>query len=106
SPFPKINEFQDWYNSVFPFKRFNLDDTNSMYFETNVNKGEYNLIYKEILTKKGEDIKYILDFDGSIKNIKINEYLDRLDEIYKLVHDEWEIQTIKNPVKEYMNREG
>ena len=47
--------------------------------------------------------KLVIDFDASSFNISPKEYIETLDKLYNVVHNEWE-NTIKEPVKEIMRR--
>ncbi|MFX1374903.1 MAG: TIGR04255 family protein [Promethearchaeota archaeon] len=99
-----LNEdFQDWYNTSLPLHRFNLKDLGSMRFEANVKRGNYNLIYKEILIMKNNDIKLLLDFDGYKEKISSEVCMDVLDDLHKLIHKEWD-ETLKDPVKLLMDK--
>lgn len=107
-----IETFEKWYNTAFPLNRFNLDKVGSMYFEVrNVKSGNYQFNYRERFSpERGEDLeksqmKYYLDFDGYAGDIPSENYLDVLDGLHGLIHYEWENNTIKQPVKDWMDRD-
>ena len=106
SPIPSLEnqKFREWYNTSFPLNRFNLEDSLNMRVEVNTRKDDYYLIYREILEKKKEEFKLYLDYDGYTTNIKSDDYMETLDSLYEVVHNEWENNTIKQPVKDFMNQ--
>lgn len=96
--------FLDWYNSALPLNRFDLADLGRMKFESELKFGDYHLIYKEnlgFINPNKSEIQYTLDFDGYKRNIDSNHYLNVLDDIHILIHNEWE-KTLKQPVKDLM----
>lgn len=95
--------FRAYYNSVFPFDRFDMADANIMNFKTTVKRGNYFLSYIESLQKVKDDYKLILDFDGFTMSINAKDYLAVTDNLHKIISDEYEM-TIKEPVKEYMRK--
>ncbi|MHA1714015.1 MAG: TIGR04255 family protein [Promethearchaeota archaeon] len=97
---------KQWYNTVYPFHRFNINDSENMQFETKIRKNQYHLIYREKLLRSSKDDSkylYILDYDASCNNVKIDQYLDVLEDLYHIIHDEWEKNTIKEPVIQWMS---
>ena len=102
-PLPmKNNEvFKQYYNSVFPLKRFSIDEANEMNFKVLTQVEGYNLRYIESLQKIEEEYKLILDFDGFAENVKSEECLSITDKLHELISDEYE-KTIKEPVKVFM----
>ncbi len=93
--------FKEFYNSVFPVDRFNLEDVKEMDFKTVITKQQYSLRYIESLKQYGENYKLILDFDGFAENIKTEDYLSVTDDLHELILSEFE-QSIKGPVYNYM----
>lgn len=99
--------FRNWYNTGFPLERFKIDEVGSMYLEVlNVKRDGYEFNYRERIGYEEKQLKYYLDFDGYAGNISYDEILDVLDKIHNIIHDEWENKTIKEPVKQHMNKEG
>jgi len=103
-PYVENQEFLDWYNTGLQLNRFNLTHLGRLKFESELKFGDYYLIYKEnlgFINPKQTDIQYILDFDGYKRNIDPNSYLNVLDDLHILIHNEWE-KTLKQPVKDIM----
>jgi uncharacterized protein (TIGR04255 family) len=103
---PIINKstatFVEYYNSTFPTNRFAIEDAKSMVFNTNIKKGDIDIIYTEaLLIKDDNKCVLIIDIDGSIINIVPEKYLEITDELHRLISLEYE-RTIKEPVYEYM----
>lgn len=112
APIPSLEteEFEKWYNTSFPLNRFKLDEIGKMVFQAlNVKRGKYEFNYRETLqhekeVKTEERVpKYYLDFDGYAGNVPKDDYLKVLDDLHNLIHDEWNKNTIKDPVKEWMD---
>ncbi|MFW9968739.1 MAG: TIGR04255 family protein [Candidatus Odinarchaeota archaeon] len=107
-PSKETGRFKEWYNTVLPLERFELGQLRSMLFETKkVRKNEYFLNYRENFVpvdSNGKEYKFYLDFDSFKENFPSLKYLDILDELHKIIHQEWE-NTIKTPVKRWMNEE-
>ncbi|MGV8123501.1 MAG: TIGR04255 family protein [Candidatus Xenobiia bacterium LiM19] len=104
--FSKENEsFKTYYNTGFPLHRFNLTDINKMQFRAEIQKGEFFLNYGEkLIEREGRNI-LILDFDGSVINVKVTDYLIVTDKLHEIVRAEYE-NSINEPVRQYMlNRE-
>jgi len=98
----KDNEtFRSWYNSVFPVDRFNIADSDEMFFRTVTKKGNFHLVYMESLQRIEDKYKLILDFDSFATNISSEDCLRVTDELHKLISEEYE-RTIKEPVYKYM----
>jgi len=95
--------FKSYYNTVFPIKRFNLDDATEMDFKTLVKRKKYYLRYVESLQNVENEYKLILDFDGFAKNVNPKDCLKVTDNLHQLISKEYE-KTIKAPVKEYMRK--
>ncbi len=115
-PLPKVMDFenyQKYYNTAFT-KRFSFENSRNMQYlvvkniEDNILlrylENYENNIEKNPTTNKEEVIqKLVMDFDASSFNISSNEYIETLDKLYDIVHNEWE-NTIKEPVKEIMRK--
>jgi len=84
-PAKENSKFEEWYNSTFPLKRFDIADANEMMFHTVVKKGKYNLRYVEQLQKKDDQYSLMLDFDGFALNIEANDYLAVTDNLYQIM---------------------
>jgi len=113
APIPSLEteEFEKWYNTAFPLNRFKLNEVGTMVFQTlNVKREKYELNYKETLQHEKDVktdeliLKYYLDFDGYAGNILKDDYLKILDDLHNLIHDEWSKNTIRDPVKEWMDK--
>ncbi|MBA7540451.1 hypothetical protein ES705_32748 [subsurface metagenome] len=106
-PSKETVEFKNWYNTVLPLERFNLNEVGSMIFETKkVKKGNYYLNYRENfvpVTSEGTKYKFYLDFDSYKEDVDPIDYIEILDDLYKIIHQEWE-DSIKQPVKNWMNK--
>jgi len=114
SPIPSLDSetFKRWYNTALRIDRFNLEQVGSMVFEAlNIKRGKYEFNYRErFIPEKIEGLeeskmRYVLDFDGYAGNIRSEKYLDVLDDLHDLIHDEWEVNTIKQPVKDWMDKD-
>ena len=104
-PIPSKNnvEFESYYNSAFPLRRFDLSNTSEMDFKTVIRKDKYYLRYIESLRKIEDEYKLILDFDGYAQRIASKDYLKVSDELHSIISDEFE-KTIKAPVYKYMRK--
>lgn len=102
-PLLNNDDFLKWYNTSLPLHRFDLKNLGIMKFETDVKRGDYNLVYRESLGLKDKSIKFFIDFDGYKENVQSKEYLNVLNDIHDLIHKEWD-NTIKEPVKEWMDK--
>ena len=98
----KDNKFlQEYYNSVFPYNKFNVSDTDAMDFAIVTKRKEFRLRYSESLKKSGEEYKLILDFDGIAENIKSDSALEITDKLHDIIGDEFE-NSIKDPLIKFM----
>lgn len=106
-PLPKKDNktFQNYYNSVFPIKRFNIANAEEMDFKTVFKKGIYYLRYIESLRKIKNKYKLVLDYDGFAKNIKSKDYLKITDKLHIIIQEEY-VKTIKKPVYNFMKKKG
>ncbi len=104
-PSMKNEEFKEWYNTVFPLNRFDLENTEKIQFLTTTRRKDYFLTYRESIVKEESTFKYYLDFDGYATNVHVNNYISILDELHELIHNEWE-NTIKDPVKKFMSEKN
>lgn len=104
-PLPQKNNsvIEEYYNTTFPLKRFDLSLADEMTFVTTVDKGDSCKVrYIESLQKGIEgEYKLMLDFDGFVENIEANNYLLVCDRLHQLISNEYET-TIKAPVYSYM----
>jgi len=100
-PEKKKDVFKSYYNSIFPFNRFKIENTVNMNFRIVDKIKEYNLIYQEHIKKINNDYKLILDFDCFATEIPTEKYLEILDKLHKIVSDEFE-KTMKKPAIEIM----
>lgn len=106
--FSNDNEsFLKYYKSAFPIgTRFDLKDSEGMNFNALVNRGEYKLIYQELLQKDENDsYKFIMDFDGFAENINAEGYLNICDDLHKIISVEFLENSITEEFKEYMRNE-
>lgn len=103
-PIDSLNNsrIQQLYNSVFPFNRFNLEESEGTAFQTTVKKGAAYLRYAESFIKENDKDILSLDFDGFSLNLKSSEYLEKLDLLHEIVGQEFE-NSIKDPIIQYMN---
>lgn len=61
--------------------------------------------YEAIKGSEEKQLKYFLDFDAYAGNITTDEILNVTDKLHDIIHDEWENNTIKQPVKDWMDEE-
>lgn len=101
-PEQKTATFKEWYNTVFPFERFSIEETMETNYVTLVRRNEYFIRYLESFN--AEQKKYILDFDSYAQNIKPEDLLGVTDKLHELISNEFE-KTIKTPVIEYMRKD-
>ncbi|MDD4980788.1 MAG: TIGR04255 family protein [Candidatus Omnitrophica bacterium] len=94
--------FKEWYNTVFPFERFSIEETMETNYVTLVKRNGYFVRYLESFN--AEQNKYILDFDSYAQNIKPEDSLGVVDKLHELISAEFE-KTIKAPVIEYMKKD-
>ena len=106
SPLPDLDndKFSEWYNTSFPLHRFKIPETVSMQFVATVKKDDNFLIYREEYLPQKNNLILRLDFDSYALNIKAEEYLEKLDQLYIIIHNEWYNNTIKEPVKAFMSK--
>lgn len=97
--------FRSHYDSVFPTGRFSVADANEMVFRTVVKRGDFNLIYMEVLQKRNDEYKLVLDFDAFAQKVKSEDCLSVADKLHEIISEEYE-HTIREPVYEYMRREN
>jgi len=102
-PAKENSKFEEWYNTSFPLRRFNIADASEMTFVTVGKRGGYNLRYLEQLQRKDDAYILNLDFDGFALNIEAGNYLAVTDELYQIIKHEYEA-TIKEPVLEFMKQ--
>lgn len=91
----------NYYNSIFPNKRFSLDDTEEMEFRIVTKRRDYNLRYCESIKKVGNEYKLILDFDGFAENIKSLDCITVTDKLHDIIIEEFE-NSIKEPLIKFM----
>lgn len=102
--FEKTNlELNKSFNTSFNLNRFDISTADNMDFITDVNKDQYKLRYAESLVKVAEEYKIILDFDGFAENIESKDYITNLDNLHKIISDEF-FATIKDPILDYMRK--
>ncbi len=102
-PAKQTNAFQKYYNTMFPLKRFPVENALKLAFEARVEKGDRFLRFIESFEDVEGELKFILDFDGYAEGVPAGEYLTVTDELHKLISKEYEA-SIKEPVREYMRR--
>jgi len=102
-PVPALTtaSFKEWYNTVFPFERFSIEETVETSYVTLVKRNGYFVRYLESFN--AEQNKYVLDFDSYTQNIKPEDLLGVTDKLHELISNEFE-KTIKTPVIEYMKK--
>lgn len=102
-PLPsKDNEtLTKFYDSIFPSKRFPVNEVENSYFQITTKRKKHNLIFREALVKKDEEYKLVLDFDGFETEVPSVELLKVTDELHSIIHEEY-FSIIKDPLKEYM----
>ena len=93
--------FKEWYNTVFPFERFSIEETMETSYATLVKRNGYFVRYLESFN--AEQNKYVLDFDSYAQNIKPEGLLGVTDKLHELISNEFE-KTVKAPVIEYMKK--
>ncbi len=103
--FEKTNkDFKEWYNSVFPIKRFKISDADEMTFNARVKKGDFYLRYIEALKKCDDAYTLIIDNDAYANKIKPADYIDVTDKLHDIISDAYD-KTITEKLKQYMRRE-
>lgn len=95
--------FQEYYQTVFPLDRFDIQNTQEMYFVTVTKRDEHLLVYRESLLLNITPPSYYLDFDGSSTEVKTDDYLQTTDALHRIISESYN-RTIKEPVKEYMRK--
>jgi uncharacterized protein (TIGR04255 family) len=90
-----------FYNSIFPFDRFNVSEADAMDFIIVSKRKDYKLRYSESLKKIGEEYKLLLDYDGFAENIKSEDALNVTDKLHEIVIEEFE-KSIKEPLIKFM----
>lgn len=115
-PLPKIMNFKnyaEYYNTAFT-ERFSFENARNIQYMI-VKNVEDNILLrymenyessleKDVVTNEENNVKkMVMDFDASSFNIASSEYIETLDKLYDVIHNEWE-NTIKEPVKEIMRK--
>ena len=98
-----INSFKEFYNSGFPFHRFDIEDSKNMEFKTDLRRGNYFLIYRETFTNEKGIGKFIIDFDGYAEDVDSSKVMETTDKLHIIISEEYEA-TIKEPVYEFMRK--
>lgn len=100
--FSKDDKFlMESYNSVFPYSKFNISDTDAMEFVIVTKRKDYKLRYLESFKKIGNEYKLILDFDGFAENIKSESALEVTDKLHEIINEEFQ-NSIREPIINYM----
>ncbi len=102
-PTKKTQDFQKYYNTTFPLKRFPLETAVNMTFEARTKKGDQRLRFIESFESVEGKLKLVLDFDGYAEGVLASKYLTVTDELHELISEEYE-DSIKEPVRVYMRR--
>lgn len=102
-PAKKTQDFQRYYNTTLPLKRFPVENALQLTFEARVKKGDRHLRFIESFEDAEGELKFMLDFDGYAEGVPADEYLTVTDELHELISKEYEA-SIKEPVREYMRR--
>jgi len=98
--FKRVNSnFKSYYNTTFDLKRFPIKDSEEMIFKVVFKKGNYFLIFHEVVKKD----KLFLDFDAFANGINSSDYLKVNDDLHLIISEEFE-KSIKEPVYDYMRK--
>lgn len=105
-PVPAWNsaEFENWYATTFPFRRFPLEDAQEMMFRTEVRRGDLSLRYGEQARRDEEGgHRYELDLDAFATQVRSEDYLTVTDQLHTLVVAEFGASA-KQPLIDYMRK--
>jgi uncharacterized protein (TIGR04255 family) len=95
---PKTNSgFDSYYNSSFPFGKYEMSLVDQYSFRAIIRKDQYKLSYRESLQKRDDKDILILDYDAFANNIPTEKYLGISDNLHKIISDEFS-KSIKEPV--------
>lgn len=100
-PSKRSDVFREYYSTAFPLCRFPLEDSSEMLFRVVTRRDMLNLGYAEVLQKKDEEYKLIIDLDAFTTSIRAGDYLRCCDELHALIVSEFGA-SIKQPVIDYM----
>lgn len=104
-PLPNDSKkFKSYYNSIFPFSRFKIEETENINFRILVKRKDFFLRYLEKNVIIDNEPFLILDYDAYAERIKSNNYINVSDKLHKIISDEYK-KTIKEPIYEIMRSE-
>lgn len=106
-PFPakKEKDFSNYYNSIFPFKKFKIENTENFNFAAVIKKDKYYLRYIESLQEIQGKNEYTLDLDCYVEEVSSGDYLKNTDDLHEIINNCFD-DTIKEPVKVIMRGKG
>lgn len=96
-----VTEFKSYYNSGFPYSRFNIEDAESFLLNVLIKKGEYSLRYKEYTAQVENKDILILDYDSFSSKVSSENYLSITDDLHDIISNEFD-SSIKEPLKKFM----
>ena len=97
----KSDVFREYYATTFPLCRFPLEDSSEMLFRAVTRRNSLHVGYAEVLQKRDEEYKLIIDIDAFTTNLRAGDYLQYCDELHGLIVSEFGA-SIKQPVIDYM----
>ena len=95
--------FRSHYDTAYPVTRFSIEDTKAYDFATIVARKGVSVRYAESLSQVNGQIKFILDFDGSVEDLPATDWLKATDNLHEAISEEY-FRTIKDPVKDLMRK--
>lgn len=95
--------FSQWYNTRFSLDTIDISKSKEIGLINIYKVGKCFIKYIENYDLENEP-RYVLDFDGYIKNIEVEKYLESTDEIYQNIFETF-CDIIKEPVLEIMKEE-
>ena len=95
--------YESFYNTAFNIKKFALEESSELLFQTVVKRDPFSLRYIETLKKNGDGYSVILDFDAFASITKPSDCMDVTDKLHEIIISEF-YSTIKEPVKDFMRK--
>jgi len=81
--------FKGLYNPPFCIDRYKIEDIRDYALIIRVMQDRYSVTFRSGIQKAYDEEKYILDFDGFIENIPVNQYLTVADDLHELIKKEY-----------------
>jgi uncharacterized protein (TIGR04255 family) len=102
-PVPPLGDFEKWYSTTLPCRRFPLSDTIESKVVTRVKRDNYFFTYNELFRVTKDGTTLTLDFDSYAERVESGKCLEVTDRLHEIISEEYE-KTLKEAVFEYMRK--